>query len=805
MPVKPLEPQFLYKTCEIEDFDFNSTAELKDKLSPIGQDRAISAVKFCIDMGSKYNMFCLGPEGTGKTSLVKNILKEAAEERPTPNDWCYVNNFDEPHKPKAISFPAGKAAPFAKDIDELIAELQVSIPAAFEGEEYRNRLNVIESKYKSKRGEYFEELQKKAKGKNVSLLRMPVGLVVAPMKDGEILSPEAFDALPENERKELMAELNQMQEELEAAVKDVPKWEKDQREEIKKLHTEVTNFAVQHLIKDLKKKYKESKPAVAYLEELYRDLLDNVDEFLEEEEEAEDSIQSAMNKAMGGGKKDYRHYQVNVLVKHEENEGAPIVFLDHPTHANIVGRVERQQQFGALLSDFNLIKSGALHNANGGFLLIDARKLITQPFSWDSLKRAIRSKEIKIESPGDDSAFSTVSLDPEPIPLDIKIILIGEAGLYYLLASNDPDFSELFKVEADFCSTMPRTKEAELEYAKLVASLSQKKGLRSLNKNAVARVIEHASRLAEDGEKLTAHIASISDLVKESDYWARQANSNIIGRRHVEQAIEAQIYRSDRVRESMQEQILRESVFIDTTGEKVGQINALVVYELGRICFGKPSRITCQARIGKGEFIDIEREIDMSGPSHSKGVLILQSIIANRFAKETPLSVSCSIAFEQSYGGVDGDSASSTEYYCLLSAIADIPIKQTVAVTGSVNQFGMIQPIGGVNEKIEGFFDICKSRGLTGEHAVVIPKSNVKNLMLRSDVIEAVKAGKFTVYAVETVDEGIEILTGIPAGARDEKGEYPIGTVNRKVEARLKQLYKKSAAFASEFEGKNED
>ena len=442
----------------------------------------------------------------------------------------------------------------------------------------------------------------------------------------------------------------------------------------------------------------------------------------------------------------FAKFKVNVVVKNEKGSGAPIVLLDHPTQGNLVGRVERIQQYGALLTDFTLIKAGALHHANGGFLLMDARKLLLQPYSWDSLKRALSSKNIKIESPSDESTFTTISLDPEPIPLDVKVILTGDAELYDVLSERDPDFSDYFKVEADFGVIMNRTDENEIEYAKLIGSLSKKKKLRSLNKQAVARVIEYSSRMADDTEKLTAHIASIGDLLREADYWARKSKANQIGKNHIEQAIESQIYRSDRIKQDMLEQIDRGTILMDVTGSRIGQINGLVVYNFTRTSFGKPARITTQVRLGRGEFLNIEREVEMSGPIHSKGVLILQALLSNRFAKYSPLSLSASIVFEQSYGGVDGDSASSTEYYCLLSAIAEIPIKQSIAVTGSINQFGEIQPIGGVNEKIEGFFDVCKHNGLTGEQGVIIPRTNVSNLMLREDIQKAVDEGQFHIY-----------------------------------------------------------
>ena len=786
MAISKLKSDELYKKCDPHKFEFTTTAELEERLSALGQDRALSAVELGINIKSKgYNLFCLGPEGTGKTSLVKRILVKEAKERPTPQDWVYVYNFEEPHKPIAISFAAGDAPEFAKDIDKLIEEFSSSIPAVLDSDEYKAALSIIREKYKQKKEEYIRLLQKKAKGKSVSLLHMPVGLVVAPVKNGEVLSPEAFDELPEDEKKSLIDDLNMMQEEIENAAQDLPEWEDKQRRESSLLREKFIKVAVKNPIDNLRHKYKGHKQVGDFLKAVQKNIIENIEDFLPNggnengnQGEGEDALTALLSRMNKQEEDKFAKFKVNVVVKNEPGSGAPIVHLDHPTQGNLVGKVERLQQYGALLTDFTLIKAGALHRANGGFLLIDARKLLLQPYAWDSLKRALASKTIKIETPSDETSFTTISLDPMPIPLDVKVILTGDEDLYEVLSERDPDFSDYFKVEADFGVLMDRTEENELEYAKLIGSLSKRKKLRSLNRQAVAKVIEYSSRLAEDSEKLTAHIASIGDLLREADYWARKSKANQIGKNHIEQAIDAQIYRSDRIKQAMLEQIDKGTILIDVEGERVGQINGLVVYNFSRNSFGKPSRITTQVRLGKGEFINIEREVEMSGPIHSKGVLILQSLIANRFAKESPLSLSASIVFEQSYGGVDGDSASSTEYYCLLSAIANLPIKQNIAVTGSINQFGEIQPIGGANEKIEGFFDVCNHRGLTGNQGVIIPRTNVKDLMLREDVLTAVDEGRFHIWAVDTVDDGIEILTGIPAGKADKNGDYPKGTVN---------------------------
>ena len=809
MAITKLTSEQLYRKCDAAKFDFTTTADLEERLSALGQDRAICAVELGINIKSRgYNLFCLGPEGTGKTSLVKRILEKEGKQRPTPDDWAYVYNFDEPHKPIAVNFPAGAAAGFAKDMEEFAYAMEHDLPEAVKNELYEEQLSVIREKYQEKRNDYVKVLQKKAKGKKVSLLHMPMGVVVAPMKNGEIISPDVFDTLSDDEKNEIMADLNAMQEEIAQHQDDAPGWEEKQTEEIKKLQEKLVKDAIKKPINDIKQKYRGNKKVAEYLKAVQNYILENIPSFVpnydqdskpQTEEEPMAGLLSQLKNQQEEDK--YSKFKVNVVVKNVPDSGAPIVLLDHPTQGNLVGKVERIQQFGALITDFTLIKGGALHRANGGFLLIDARKLLLQPYSWDSLKRALASKEIKIEAPSEDTSFSTISLDPQPIPLDVKVVMTGDAELYDLLSERDPDFSDYFKVEADFGMIIDRTDENEVEYAKLIGSLTKKKNLRSLNKQAVARVIEYSSRLADDSEKLTAHVSSIGDLLKEPDYWARKSKASQIGKNHVDQAIKSQIYRSDRVNRAMLEQIDKGTILLDVKGERVGQINGLVVYNFTRNSFGKPTRITTQVRLGRGEFINIEREVAMSGPIHSKGVLILQALIANRFAKRSPLSLSASIVFEQSYGGVDGDSASSTEYYCMLSAIANLPIKQSLAVTGSINQFGEIQPIGGVNEKIEGFFEVCKYNGLTGKQGVIIPRTNVVNLMLREDVLEAVENGQFSIYAIDDVDDGIELLTGIPAGKADKRGRFPKGTVNYMVQQSLEEYYRDYVKFAKETHG----
>ena len=620
------------------------------------------------------------------------------------------------------------------------------------------------------------------------------------MREGQVLSSDEVQELSQEERKRLEAEVESLQGELQKVVRQVPSWQRETQEKLKELNREMANFAVSGLIGELREKYGDYPDIVAHLDSVQSDIVENARDFLQagEQESNLPAILRVSGQDSEPGSPLARRYRVNLLVDHSESEGAPVIYEDNPTYQNLMGRVEHRAQMGALLTDFNLIKPGALHKANGGYLILDARKVLLQPYAWEALKRTMQSGEIRIESLGQMlSIVSTISLEPDPIPLDVKVALYGEPMLYYLLYQLDPDFVELFKVEADFSEQMDRQDRNQQLYAQMIATLARQEELLPLNRAAVARVIERSARLAGDAQKLSIRTRDVTDLLREADYWAREAGNDTVRAENVQEAIDAQIYRADRIRERMQEAILRDIVLIDTEGEKVGQVNGLSVIMLGNFAFGRPSRITARVRLGKGDVMDIEREVDLGGPLHSKGVLILSGFLGARYARERPLSLSASLVFEQSYGGVDGDSASSAELYALLSAIAELPIRQSLAVTGSVNQHGIVQAIGGVNEKIEGFYDVCQARGLSGEQGVLIPASNVQHLMLRKDVVEAVEAGQFHVYPVETVDQGIEILTGLPAGEPDEEGEYPEGSANYLVKERLSKLAEKRQEFGS--------
>jgi lon-related putative ATP-dependent protease len=796
-PVEPLPVEQLRQTCDPSQFDFETTAELEDLSEIIGQERAVDAILFGIRIRrAGYNLFALGPSGTGKRTTICQFLDQQAAAEPTPSDWCYVNNFEQSHRPRALRLPPGQGVVLQKDMEELIEELRSAIPAAFESEDYRTRKQEAEEEFKEQQEKAFGDIQEEAQKRNVALIRTPSGLAFAPLRESEVISPDEFQKLPEEERKRFEQDISTLQEQLQATLHQVRQWEREARERVKKLDRQVAMFAVGHLIEELREKYAELPEVAEHLDAVQQDVVENVDEFRSPEETPQ-GMGLPLPRSLTGPSL-FRRYQVNVLVDHSQSKGAPVIHEEHPTYNNLIGRIEHLAQMGALVTDFNLIKPGALHRANGGYLILDAREVLLQAYAWDGLKRALRSAEVRIESLAQAlSLASTVSLEPEPIPLDAKVVLIGERSLYYLLYQADPDFGELFKVEADFNEEMTRTPENNRMYAHLIGRMARQEGLRPFDREAVARVIEHSARMAGDAEKLSVHLLSITDLLREADYWADRAGNGAVTAGDVQRAIDAQIHRADRLRERVQERIQRGTVLIDTAGERVGQVNGLSVIGLGNFAFGQPTRITARVRLGKGEVIDIEREVELGGPIHSKGVLILSGFLGARYATDQPLSLSASLVFEQSYGGVEGDSASLAELCALLSALARTPIQQSWALTGSVNQHGQVQPIGGVNEKIEGFFDVCKIRGLTGEQGVLIPVSNVKHLMLRHDVVDAVKSGQFHVYPVETVDQAIELLTGVPAGEQDEEGNFAEGSINQRVEARLIELAEKQRAASA--------
>ncbi len=793
---QPLEAAELRRVVNPSSLGFKTTDELLPITGLIGQERALKAIQFGINIKSHdFNLFVLGPPASGKTTAVRSHLGPKAAESQTPPDWAYVYNFETPNRPKALKLPHGRAKALARGMIAALDELRNVLPARFESEDYQARRRAVDEQFRSGNEEALEGLSKKAQSQNIALLRTPQGFAMAPMHEGKVVKPEVFNALPEAMRRDVETKIAALEKELGQVLERLPRSDKKRRSQLSELNEEVAKTAIRDALYDLHASLSDIPEAAAYLEAAGHDMVRNVGLFLATGEEENAIVKQSVDTAHDPR---FRRYMVNVMAANGESaSGAPLVEEDNPTYGNLVGRVEHFAQMGTLVTDFLLIKPGALHKANGGYLLLDARRLLLSPFAWEALKRAIKAREVRIEPPVETAGLiSTQTLDPEPIPLEIKVVLFGDRELYYLLAAHDPDFPGLFKVQADFDDTIKRSSENDNAYARVIASVVKEHGLKPVDAAGVARVIDEGARLADDREKLSIELGRISDIVREADYWSGQAKRKITSRQDVSRAIDEQIHRADRLRDRAQETINRGIVLLDTEGSRVGQINGLSVLQLGAFSFGRPSRITARVRLGAGRVVDIEREAKLGGALHTKGVMILWGFLAGRYALDVPLALAATLVFEQSYGGVDGDSASSAELYALLSALAEVPIRQSLAVTGSVNQQGEVQAIGGVNEKIEGFFDLCRARGLNEEQGVLIPKSNVQHLMLREDVVEAVKNGQFAIYPVGTIDEGIEILTGVKAGERGQGGRFAAGTVNRLVEDKLKMFAERGRGFA---------
>ncbi len=811
-PNDPLAADVLRRRCDPGLLDFKSTAELEPIGELVGQKRAIGAIEFGARMAQAgFNIFALGPSRSGRHLAVRRLLEEKAAVEPVPDDWVYVNNFAAPDKPKAMRLPSGTGLKLKAGMAELIDDLGSAIPAIFESEDYRNRRKAIDDSVEAVQEKSFDELRKKGEAQGVGILRTPMGFALAPMSDdGQVVKPEAFNALPEAERDAIGKKIAVLQEELEVVLRHVPRLEKDRRDRIRKLNAELAEIVVGLSIGEIAARFAGNEDIGTYLADVRGDLIGNIELFLRPPQDDDRPFDAAA----GPSRKHpaLARYAVNVLVSHCTDPagtappcGAPVVSEEHPTLAHIAGRIDHRSLMGALVTDFTMIKAGALHRANGGYLILDARKVLTEPFVWEALKRALHNKRVSITTAADELGMMiTVSLAPDPIPLAIKVVLVGERLLYYLLSSLDPEFDDLFKVQADFEDVTERSPETVRLFARLVGSIARREELLPLTPEAVARLVDEASRQAEDAERLSLRVGILADMLREAHFWAHAEKHELIAGGDVDRAIAERRYRSERLRERSLEGITRDIVLIDTGGEAVGQINGLSVLGAGGLSFGKPTRITARVRMGSGKVVDIEREVELGGPLHSKGVLILSSFLASRYALSAPMSLWASLVFEQSYGGVEGDSASSAELYALLSALAEVPVRQSLAVTGSVNQLGQVQAIGGVNEKIEGFFDVCKARGLTGTQGVLIPSSNIKHLMLRPDVVEAAAAGKFRIHAVSTIDEGLGLLTGMAAGVRGGGGKFPEGTINARVEAKLMQFAEMRKAFGRAGEGNEE-
>jgi lon-related putative ATP-dependent protease len=782
-PATALPVERLYQPADLSALSFATTDDLEPIDGLVGQQRALSALEFGTRIHRPgFNLFVIGSNGARMQRAVGSVLKSAPPADTVPVDWVYVNNFSDARRPVAIRMPAGRAAAFRDAMHALIEDLKIALPAVFESEDYQTRRNSIDQAFQTRQAEAFSGLRDKAAKQDIVILRTPMGFALAPARDGQVVPPEEFNGWPDDKRRAMQDTIKTLEKDLEHIVLQIPQWEKARRDEIRKLNRETAMFAVGQSIDELKAAFADTPAIVDHLEAVRGDLVENVAIFvIKRDAEEEIPIEARSGAA-------FDRYQVNVLVGHPAGAtSVPIVEELHPTLGNLIGSIEYMSQHGVLVTNFRLIKAGAIHRANGGFLLLDVRQLLMEPFSWPALKRALRQREIRIE---DVARFvgltSTLSLEPDPIPLNVKVVLFGDRLLYYLLSALDPDVSEHFKVLADFEDDVKRTPESETVHARLIASLAKSDGLRAIDRDGIGLLLEHCARVADHAGKLTLLVDQIKDVIAEADFWAAEAKRTVVTRADVRRALDEKIHRSSRLRDRAQESILQKVALIDTTGTRIGQVNGLSVLELGGFRFGRPSRITCRVRPGSGRVVDIEREVELGGPIHSKGVLILSGLLAGRYALDTPMSLYASLVFEQSYGGVEGDSASSAELYALLSALSELPQRQDLAITGSVNQHGEVQAIGGVNEKIEGFFDVCAARGLTGSQGVLVPQSNVQHLMLRSDVIEACKSGTFAVYSVGTIDEGIALLSGRPAGERGSDGSYPEGSVNRLVEDRLR-------------------
>ncbi|MEW6108799.1 MAG: ATP-binding protein [Nitrospirota bacterium] len=777
----------LYKCCDPNIFKFKTTDELPESVDTIGQERALSAIDFGLNLDSRgFNIFILGENGTGKLTTIKSILNKKSAEEPVPDDWCYVYNFKDPDIPLAISLPPGIASIFYKDMEELIRILKVEIPKIFESKEYEKQRNKILEEFQKKQKDLFSSLEEEALAKGFSIRKTVSGLLIVPVKkSGEPLTEEEYASLDEKTRKKIDEIGKALQEKLNDVAREVREGEKNVKDILSKLEKEAALAAVGHFMDEMKNKYKDSEKILGYLSDVTEDVLEHLDDFKVQEEQAPPLPFMKMAKS----EPTFTRYTVNVIVNNKDAKGAPCVFESNPAYFNLFGRLEHKFQYGVATTDFSMIKAGSLHKANGGYIVINALDLLRNLFSYDALKRAIRNREIKTEDIWEQyRLISTTTLRPEAIPLNVKVILLGNPYLYYLLYNLDEEYRELFKVKADFDNRMEKNNETIQKYASFIASRCKQGSYLPFDRTGVAKIVEYGSRLAGHQEKLSSRFSDIADVIMEADYWAKKSGGSIVKDEHVEKALNEKIYRSNRIEERMQEMIIEGTIIIDTEGEKIGQINGLAVLDMGDYSFGKPSRITARTYAGKGGVINIERETKMSGRIHEKAILIITHYIGSTYAKKKPISFSASITFEQLYDMVEGDSASCAELYVILTSLAGIPLKQNIAITGSMDQNGDVQPIGGVNEKIEGFFDLCKIRGLNGTHGVVIPRKNVRNLMIKKEVVDAVKEGKFTIYPIDRVEEGLEIFTGLPAGQVREDGTYPEGTINYLVTKRLEEI-----------------
>ncbi|MFC1548774.1 Lon protease family protein [Candidatus Omnitrophota bacterium] len=799
--MRELKHTDLRRICDPSMFPFKTTEEFEFEHEPVHQERGVSAIDFGLNVKSGgFNIFVAGAAGTGRNTQVNKLVNEIVARQPVPDDWIYVNNFTTPDEPVAIRLPAGRGIMFKKDMEELVNDLKIEIPKAFESEDYETRKHDLLKEYKKIRDATLESVENDAFEQGFVLKQSATGVILVPRSGESPMTAEEYDSLPDEEKEKIEKKKHELHIKIEKVLSEVRAMEKTAKIKIKDLEKEVALFSVKHIIDELRFKYREFEDIVQYLNYVQEDIVENLDLFKEEEEDS----QAVMFGMKGAPKKGLLiKYKVNLLVDHRHSKGAPVIREPNPSYYNLLGRIEYISHFGSMSTDFTMVSAGALHKANGGYLVLQAMDVLSNFMAWDALKRVIRNHAIKVEDINEQfRLITTTSLKPMPIPSDIKIIMVGPQWLYQVLYKFDEDFRKMFKIKADFDIEMDRDEDMIKKYAAFIKVRCEEEGLRHFERKAVARIVEYGSRLIEDQEKLSARFIRVADLLREADYWAGQDNEEYVNEPHVEKAIHEKIYRSNMIEGKIIELIDKNILMIDTEGAEVGQVNGLAVLDMGEYAFGKPSRITARTYMGKKGVVDIERQVKMGGNIHSKGVLILNGYFGEKFAQDVPLSLSASICFEQSYSGIEGDSASSTEAYCLLSSLSGVPINQSIAVTGSMNQHGKIQPIGGVNEKVEGFYHVCKMKGLTGKQGVLIPEANAKHLMLKDEVVDAVGKGKFHIWVVSTVDEGMEILTGVKTGKRGKDGKFPKGTVNYLVEEKLWQYSEKFSKLGKQEKGK---
>ncbi len=797
VPVEKLRWQ-----CDAGLFQFECTKDLPVLDEFVGQDRAIRAIEFGLNMHSAgYNIFVAGLTGTGKTSIVKDyierLIKKRAVDQTTPalEDWCYLHNFKEPDRPQIVNLPQGMGRKFRDRIADLLSQLREHLGRAFSGEEYQAQKKKLFEEGRDEQQQIFKETAEEARRQGFSLQMTPMGPVAVAIIDGRPMEEKEYLALEEPVRKELDAKQAELMKLVLANFEKAGAVQRRTAERLQELDKSIAEFTVSSLFAPPMEEYAAPGKLTRYLADLKAYTLGNLELFKGADEPVNPLLGVPMSQALGG-RNPFLPFQINVFVDNSEQTGPPVAMETNPNFGNIFGKIERRFLLGGYLSDHTMLKPGALSLANGGYLLLSARDVLMNPGVWITLKRAIRNREVRIEDPFEQfGLFAPQGMKAEPMPINVKVILIGDTTLYQMLSAYDEDFWEIFKVKADFNFEIERTEKSMLDYAAVIKCFCEECNTRHLDPSGVAKIIEYAAQAVGDQEKLSARFAQIKEWVQEADYWASQDQSELIAAKHVTRAIEEKIFRHNLIDERVREMIAKDLIMIDVAGDKVGQVNGLSVYSVGDALFGRPSRITASTFLGRSGVINIEREAELSGPTHSKGVMILSGYLGAKYAQEEPLSLSASLCFEQSYEGVEGDSASSAELYGILSSLSGIPIRQSIAVTGSVNQRGEIQPIGGVNQKIEGFFRVCRAKGFTGDQGVLIPERNIGNLMLQEEVVEAVREGRFHIYAARTIDDGIEILMGTPAGERQPDGAYPGGTVNDRVSRRLKEMAEKLAKY----------